>query len=215
MILFFGGCASIRLYAMRPGVSFTSSGRHCPKSTFMVHFGLMNILLRTAVVADLEAINNIYNHYVERSTCTYQEEPEPLESRKKWFESHHQEAHPIVVAELGGKVVGWGSLSPYHSRCAYRFTVENSIYVDHESHRQGVGTAILKDLVVRAQAIGYHAIIAAIDGSQEASISLHTRFGFTEVGHFRQVGFKFKQWLDVIYLVLILPDNAAARKGKA
>jgi L-amino acid N-acyltransferase YncA len=101
-------------------------------------------------------------------------------------------------------VVGWGSLSPYHSRCAYRHTVEISVYVHHDLHRQGIGSVILKDLIDRAGKLGYHAIIAAIDGSQTASVALHRNYGFTEVGHFREVGFKFDTWLDVVYLELML-----------
>lgn len=160
--------------------------------------------LRLSAAADLEAINDIYNHYVERSTCTYQEEPETVESREKWFENHRPEQHPIIVAVVNGRVVGWGSLSAYHSRCAYRYTAEISVYVHHELHRQGIGSTILNDLIIRARAIGFHAIIAAIDGDQKSSIAMHARLGFTEVGHFRQVGFKFERWLDVIYLERVL-----------
>jgi L-amino acid N-acyltransferase len=162
------------------------------------------VSIRLATAADLEEINDIYNHYVNVSTCTYQEEPETIEARKRWFESHRPEIHPIIVAVVEGRVLGWGSLSPYHSRCAYRFTVENSVYVHHEHLHQGIGSMILKDLIARAKKLDYHAIIAAIDGSQSASINLHTNFGFAEVGHFHEVGFKFATWLDVIYLELIL-----------
>ena len=172
----------------------------------VVHFGFMNneLLLRPAAAADVEAINILYNHYVQVSTCTYQEEPETMESRQQWFENHRPEIHPIIVAVSNGRVVGWGSLSTYHSRCAYRNTAEISVYVHHELHRLGIGSAILNDLILRARAIGYHAIIAAIDGEQKASITMHTRFGFTEVGHFQEVGFKFGRWLDVIYMERIL-----------
>jgi phosphinothricin acetyltransferase len=164
----------------------------------------VDISLRPAAAEDLAAINDIYNHYVERSTCTYQEEPETIESRLKWFEEHRPDKHPVVVAVRDGKIAGWGSLSPYHSRCAYRHTVEISIYVHHELHRRGIGSAILADLIARARNIGFHAIIAAIDGDQAASITMHSRFGFIEVGHFHQVGFKFGRWLDVVYLERIL-----------
>ena len=165
------------------------------------------ITLRLATLDDLKAINDIYNHYVQVSTCTYQEEPETLEARTKWFECHKPEVHPIIVAEQRGIVIGWGSISPYHSRCAYRFTVENSVYVHHGHLHQGIGSAILNDLIVKAKNIGYHAIIAAIDGSQTASVGLHYKFGFMEVGHFREVGFKFDTWLDVVYLELMLNSN--------
>lgn len=162
-----------------------------------------SVTIRPAVESDLSAINDIYNHYVLHSTCTYQEEPEPPEGRRQWF-IQHDAKHPATVADMNGQVVGWGSLSSYHSRCAYRNTVENSVYVHHEHHRRGIGSALLEDLIIRARALGCHAIIGAIDGEQTASVALHAKFHFQKVGHFRQVGFKFGRWLDVIYMELIL-----------
>jgi L-amino acid N-acyltransferase len=161
------------------------------------------VILRPAVEADLVAINDIYNHYVLHSTCTYQEEPEPIAGRRQWF-SQHDAHHPVIVAEWNGQVLGWGSLSSYHARSAYRRTVENSVYVHHEHHRRGIGSSLLQELIVRARALGHKAIIAGIDSDQAASIALHDKFRFEKVGHFRQVGFKFGGWLDVIYMELLL-----------
>ena len=159
--------------------------------------------IRQATESDLVAINGIYNHYVLYSTCTYQEEPEPLDGRRRWF-SHHGDKHPVFVAEAGRQVVGWGSLSAYHARSAFRHTVENSVYVHHQHHRQGIGSLLLQELIVRARSLGHRAIIAGIDGEQTASFALHARFHFEKIGHFKQVGFKFGRWLDVIYMELIL-----------
>jgi L-amino acid N-acyltransferase YncA len=161
------------------------------------------VRLRPATVDDLPRINDIYNHYVLTSTCTYQEEPEAPEARRAWFDRHGPE-HPIIVAVADGDVVGWGSLSPFHSRCAYRFTVENSVYVDHRWHRQGIGSLLLEDLVGRARAIGHHSIMALIDESQAASVALHARHGFEKVGQLSEVGYKFEHWLDVVYMQLRL-----------
>ena len=161
------------------------------------------VTVRPAVEADLIAINDIYNHYVLHSTCTYQEEPEPLEDRRRWF-SQHDAKHPVTVAHINGQIVGWGSLSPYHSRCAYRNTIENSVYVHHEHHRRGIGSMLLQDLVSRARTAGHHAMIAGIDAEQIASIALHAGFGFQKAGHLKQVGFKFGRWLDVVYMELLL-----------
>lgn len=161
------------------------------------------IALRPATEADLVAINDIYNYYVLHSTCTYQEEPEPIESRRQWFR-HHSDQHPVTVAELAGRVVGWGSLSAYHARSAYRRTVENSVYVHHQHHRRGIGSLLLSDLIARAHDLGHHTIIAGIDAEQTASVTLHARFRFEKVGCLRQVGFKFGRWLDVIYMELLL-----------
>jgi phosphinothricin acetyltransferase len=161
------------------------------------------ITLRPATDSDLVAINDIYNHYVHHSTCTYQEEPEPLAARRQWFK-HHGDSHPVIVAEADGQVVGWGSLSAYHARSAYRRTVENSVYVHPQHHRGGIGSLLLQELILRAHELGYHIIIASIDGDQTASIALHAKFRFEKVGHLRQVGFKFDRWLDVIYMELML-----------
>ena len=156
----------------------------------------MNI--RLAAHADLAPINDIYNHYVLHSTCTYQEVPERIEDRRLWF-NQHDEKHPVIVAVADEQVVGWGSLSPFHARSAYRHTVENSIYLHHEYQRQGIGSIVLQELITRARILGHHVIIAGMDGEQTASMALHTKFNFEKVGHLKRVGFKFNRWLDVIY----------------
>jgi L-amino acid N-acyltransferase len=162
--------------------------------------------IRVATSADLGTINDIYNHYVMHSTCTYQEEPEPLEGRREWFQ-RHGDRHPVIVAEADGQVIGWGSLSPFHPRSAYRRTVENSVYVHHQQHRRGIGSLLLQELITRGRGLGHRAIIAGIDASQPASVALHAKFGFEKVGHLKQVGFKFDRWLDVIYMELLLKEQ--------
>jgi phosphinothricin acetyltransferase len=164
----------------------------------------MACTIRLARGGDLAPINDIYNYFVLHSTCTYQEEPESLESRRAWFDRHGP-THPITVAELHGRVVGWGALSPFHARSAYRFTVENSVYVDHQHHRSGIGDSVLADLIVRARALNYRTIVAGIDASQEASIAIHAKHGFVKVGHLVEVGYKFDGWLDVVYMQLMVP----------
>jgi L-amino acid N-acyltransferase YncA len=167
-----------------------------------VTFGgsIMPVSIRLATEADLPAINAIYNHYVLISTCTYQEQPATEEERRAWFASHGPR-HPITAAiDAGGNVLGWGALNAYHARSAYRFTVENSVYVRHDSHRRGIGRLLLTDLLKRAKALGHRTIIAGISADQTASIALHQQAGFVEVGRLREVGFKFDKWLDVIYM---------------
>jgi phosphinothricin acetyltransferase len=162
-----------------------------------------NLAIRPATADDLAAINDIYNHYVLHSTATYQEKPEPMDGRRGWFERHGP-AHPVTVAEAGGAVVGWASLSPFHARSAYRRTVENSVYVHPDYHRRGIGRALLLDLIERARGLGHHTIIAGIDAEQPASVALHARLGFVQVAHLKQVGHKFGRWLDVVYMQLML-----------
>lgn len=159
--------------------------------------------VRPATAEDLPAINAIYNHYVEASTCTYQTEPDSLESRRAWF-SEHGAAHPVIVVERSGVVVAWGSLSPFRRRSAYRFTVEDSTYVRHDLQGQGLGSLVLVNLIQRAREAGHHTVIAGISADQTPSLRLHQKFGFTPVAHLKEVGFKFGQWLDVVYLQLLL-----------
>jgi len=159
--------------------------------------------IRLATEADLPIINDIYNHYVINSTCTYQMEPEKMEDRRAWFAAHGPK-HPVTVVEVEGKVVAWGSLSPFHRRAAYQNSVENSIYVHHEHRRRGIGAVILQDQIRTAKELGHHTVLALIDADQAGSVGLHLRFGFEKVAHLKQVGFKFGRWLDVVYMQLML-----------
>jgi phosphinothricin acetyltransferase len=160
--------------------------------------------IRLATVSDLPAINDIYNYYVHRSTCTYQLEPEPLGGRQAWFAAHPPGKYPVTVAELDGQVVGWGSLSKFRDRAAYDGTVEASVYIHQDHHRRGLGRALLVDLIDRARAVGFHTLVGGCSADQTASLALQESLGFTRVAHFKEVGYKFDRWLDVIFLQLML-----------
>lgn len=160
--------------------------------------------IRRATPADLPAINDIYNYYVLHSTCTYQLEPETEEDRRIWFEQHSPEKHPVTVAIIGEGLVGWGALSPFRPRAAYAHTVEASVYLHHDMHRRGIGRALLVDLIARAKAAGHHTLIGGASADQTASLSLQDSLGFQRVGLLKEVGFKFGQWLDVVYCQLML-----------
>lgn len=160
--------------------------------------------LRPAILVDLPAINAIYNHYVLTSTATYQTQPETEESRLAWFTERDQALHPVMVAEIDGRIAAWGSLSRFGKREAFAGTVENSIYVHPDFQRRGLGRTILTDQIHRATAAGHHTIIAAISGEQSASLSLHLAHGFTHAGRLVEAGWKFNQWLDLVYLQKIL-----------
>jgi len=159
--------------------------------------------IRLAEPRDAAAINEIYNHYVAHSTATYHTEPVSPEERLVWLAAHGP-IHPVTVAEEDGLVLGWASLSPFHPRPAYRFTVENSVYVRPGLHGRGLGSALMADLLGRAAGAGHRSIVALIDAGQGASIRLHRRFGFEEAGRLKAVGFKFGCWLDVVYMQLLL-----------
>jgi phosphinothricin acetyltransferase len=144
---------------------------------------------------------DIYNDAVLKTTATYDYEPRPLEHRLAWFEDHQRTGHAIFVAESAdGRIVGWSALNRYHDRMGFRFTAENSIYVAEGARGQGLGARLLDPLIPAAAEIGIRAILAAIDAQNTASIQLHARFGFKQVGLFKRVGFKFDRWLDVAYM---------------
>ncbi|MCL2646499.1 MAG: N-acetyltransferase family protein [Phycisphaerales bacterium] len=163
--------------------------------------------IRLAADSDLPAINAIYNHYVHTSTATYQDAPSTADERAAWFHAHGPR-HPITVAtSTTNDILAWASLSPFNPRSAYRFTVENSIYVRHDMLRQGLGRTLLADLLARAQTLGHRQIIALISADQPQSLELHRQAGFTQVGHLKNVGLKFNHWLDLILLQHSLPAS--------
>ena len=159
--------------------------------------------VRLATETDLPAINAIYNHYVSISTTTYVLAPTTIEERHRWF-AGRDAIHPVTVAYRGDQLVGWGSLHTFRAIAGYRQTVENSVYIHPDHHRTGVGAALLADQIERAQALGLHAIVAAIDSEQTASLALHAKAGFHEVGRFPQVGRKFDRWLNAVFMERLL-----------
>jgi L-amino acid N-acyltransferase YncA len=158
------------------------------------------VTVRRATREDCPAILEIYNEAVLTTTASYDLQPRTLEHRQAWFEDHAAADYAIFVAESGGRVVGWSSLSRFHDRYGYRFTCENSIYIAASQRGRGIGSLLLAPLIEAARDRSLHTIIAVIDASNEASLRLHRRFGFEQVGHFKEVGHKFDRWLDVIYL---------------
>ncbi|MCI0360553.1 MAG: N-acetyltransferase family protein [Planctomycetaceae bacterium] len=177
----------------------------------------MTTSIRLATAADLPAINDIYNHYVLHCTCTYQTEPETIESREAWFAEHPPEKYPVIVAELAelgtpqrafptepSRVVGWGSLSKFRPRAAYAPTAEPSVYIHHEFLGHGLGRVLLVELIARARAAGFHSLIGGSSADRAASVALQESLGFTRVAHLKEVGYKFGKWLDVTYFQLML-----------
>jgi len=162
---------------------------------------------RLASVADAEAINTIYNHYVRTSTATFQVEDETTEERAEELRTRPNN-QPITVLEDNGEIVGWGALSPFRSRCAYRGTIELTVYVRHDCHRHGYGRVIVRDLIERARSLGYHTILSVSCAESVASIALVKSLGFGIAGTLREVGYKFGRTLDVVYLQLMLASSS-------
>jgi len=160
----------------------------------------MSITIRAAEAGDLLAILDIYNDAVLNTTASYDYEPNTLEQRTRWFEQHHEAGLPVLVAvDSDGRIVGWGSLSKFREKIGYQYTVEHSVYVAPDQRRQGIGRSILQALIEAACAMGKHIIIGGVDADNEASRRLHESLGFEQVAHFKQVGYKFDRWLDLIF----------------
>ena len=158
---------------------------------------MRRIDIRDAGTGDAQAIADIYNHYVQHTTSTFDTEPKSVEDRLAWMQSR-ESRHPVVVASDEGRVVGWGALTRWAERPAWRHTVELSLYVDPERLGEGVGSALMESLLERAALEGHHAVIGQIVSENEGSLSLAARFGFEEVGRLREVGHKSGRWLDVV-----------------
>jgi L-amino acid N-acyltransferase len=159
--------------------------------------------LRPAERRDAEGIRTIYNREVLGTTVTFDMVPRTLDDQVRWIDEHSG-GHPAVVAVRGERVVGFGSLSPYRSRPAYSTSVEDSVYVDASERGAGVGRLLLEEVVRLGQGHGFHAVFARIVGGHTASIELHRRCGFWEVGVEREVGRKFGKWLDVVLMERLL-----------
>jgi len=163
------------------------------------------ILIRPATREDLKGILDIYNDAVLNTTASADYEPQSLDQRVKWYETRKKIGFPMFVAEgSDGRVVGWASLSPYHSRPGYRFTAENSVYIAADWRGKGIGKLLMIRVIDSAKEIGLHAIVASIEATSEASIRLHASLGFEQRGHMRELIYKFDRWLDVVYMELNL-----------
>ncbi len=166
----------------------------------------LNIIIKPANAVDLREINSIFNYYVANSTCIWTMISCSEVERKAWY-NEHNENMPILVAECNGRIVGWGALSSFRTAYTNAGTLEDSIYVHHDFHRQGIGSRLLNELIEFARQKGLRSIVANISADQEPSIRLHERFGFQKVAHIHQVGWKFNQWLDAVYFQLLLKNS--------
>jgi phosphinothricin acetyltransferase len=162
------------------------------------------ILIRPATEHDLPAILAIYNEVIVHTTAVYDYEPHTLDMRRAWFQAKKEQGFPVFVAEEEGLVLGLSSIGPFRAWAAYQYSAENSIYVAAAARGKGVGKLLMPPIINAAKQIGMHTVIAGIDAGNEASIQLHRHFGFEEVAHFKQVGWKFERWLDLKFLQLIL-----------
>jgi L-amino acid N-acyltransferase len=171
------------------------------------------ITIRFARETDLPEILDIYNHVIQNTTAVYTYEPHTLGMRKAWYDDKVRDGYPVFVAEEAGRVVGLSTYGPFRAWPAYKYTVENSVYVAADQRGRGIARLLMTPLIDAARAHDYHAIIASVDAANEASLRLHRSFGFKEVAHFREVGYKFGRWLDLKFLELVLETPADPVEG--
>lgn len=170
----------------------------------------MNPEIRRARLEDLPAITAIYAHHVLAGTASFETEPPDETEMRERFEAIRSRGLPYLVAEVEGRVAGYAYASLYRARLAYRYTFEDSIYVDPGAARAGVGGALLAELIVACEAAGGRQLVAVIGGSDnEASIRLHARHGFETVGVLRAVGWKHGRWLDSVLMQRALGKASA------
>ena len=162
------------------------------------------VLIREAAESDAEAIAAIYAHHVLNGTASFDLEPPPAEFHREKIRWVLGAGWPFLVAEADGEVAGYAYVTQFRDRAAYRFTAEDSIYVHPERMGRGTGKALLIALLERSADHGFRTVIAVIGGAEPASIALHAKCGFAEVGRLKGVGWKKERWLDSVYMQLEL-----------
>jgi L-amino acid N-acyltransferase YncA len=158
--------------------------------------------IRDATSRDIPHMLEIYNHYVANSTVTFDEDPLTLKEMRAKFAKVQELHYPWLAAvSPRGVILGYAYVTPWKPKAAYRFTVENSIYLGPASTGKGLGKALMAELLPRAKAAGVKEVIAVIaDRGADASLAMHRNFGFTEIGHMGKVGFKFGRWLGTVLM---------------
>jgi L-amino acid N-acyltransferase YncA len=161
--------------------------------------------IAAATRADLAEILNIYNEVIRNSTAVYQEVELTAERGEAWFAAKQAGGFPFLVARDASGVTGFGSFGEFRAWPCYRHSVEHSVHVRSDRRGRGIGRTLVLELMSRAAAMQKHVMIAGIDADNAASIKLHESLGFSKVGHFHEVGFKFGRWLDLVFLQCRLP----------
>jgi phosphinothricin acetyltransferase len=156
--------------------------------------------VRDAVQADIEVITEIYNEVLATSTAIYNDQPASIEDRVAWWHARLEHRYPVLVAVEGETVCGFGSFGDFRPWPGYRYTVEGTVHVASKVRGRGVGSLLLKELIVRAQELGKHSMIAGVDSENTASLRFLERSGFERAGYLPEVGYKFDRFLNLVLL---------------
>lgn len=156
--------------------------------------------IRPATLADLPAINAIYNFYVDTSAATFDLAHTTPDWRANWYAERTGRGLPVIVADAAGELAGWVCLSPWSPKAAYARTVDESIYIADSFRRQGVGRALVSAVLAEARRLDFHVVMAGVTACQDASLGLHRSLGFVEAGRYAHMGYKLGAWHDVVWL---------------
>lgn len=174
------------------------------------------MLIRDANPADIAGITDIYNDAVANTTAIWNEQMVDVANRQAWLADRGKAGYPVLVAvDDHHAVLGYASFGDWRAWDGYRHTAEHSVYVRADQRGLGIGEALLRELIHRAQQSGKHVLVAGIEANNTASIKLHQKLGFQQTGHLHQVGSKFGRWLDLVFLQRILDDHDAPRGAPA
>jgi L-amino acid N-acyltransferase YncA len=167
-------------------------------------------VFRPATATDAAGIASIYNHYIEHSIITFEEDPVPAAEMATRIAEVQASSLPWLVAEENGAAIGYAYATKWRARTAYRFSVEVTVYVAPDRPRRGIGSGLYRELFPMLQKRGANAVLAGIALPNEASVALHERFGLRKVAHLEEVGFKHDRWIDVGYWQCVLRADGVA-----
>lgn len=172
--------------------------------------------VRDAVPGDLASIQAIYAHHVLHGLASYEEVPPAEDEMRRRYDDVRSRGLPYLVAADGAEVLGYAYCTLFRTRSAYRFSLEDSVYVKPGQHRRGVGRALLQVLIERSEALGYRQVIAVIgDSGNSGSIGLHASLGFLRCGLLRSSGYKFGRWVDTVLMQRPLGSGDGTAPGAA
>lgn len=160
-------------------------------------------MIRAVKLEDANEIAEIYNYYILNSCVTFEEIPVSIEEMSQRIQSAPSK-FPWLVYEKDKKIIGYAYASVWKPRSAYKHTVECTVYLKTEVTKNGIGSLLYKELITQLTDLGFHAVIGGISLPNEASIALHEKFGFEKIAQFKEVGYKFKKWIDVGYWELLI-----------
>ena len=164
----------------------------------------MDVIIRNATAGDVPKILDIVNHAILHTTSNYLYETLSFGTQLQWFHDKQAKEFPVIVADIDGTAIGFGTYGTFREKIGYQFTVEHSVYVAPELIGKGIGSLLLAELIQLAKSENYHVMVGGIDADNKDSIAFHKKFGFTENGVLKEVGFKFGKWLDLQFMQLTL-----------